>query len=321
DLPGNWTRAFEESEIWVDAGNKHVIAGGIICMDRGPLEMFVCPLYTKEHESVIAVNARSREIHATLLALGIEPGTPVQWEPEYKAASGPKIEIDIIWKDEESGEVMTRNGREMVLNSRRKREMDIDWVFGGSQIYKDPEDGTTFYYGDAGELVCLSNFSTATMDIPINSPQDNMDLMYEANTDKIPERGTKVYVVFKPELIPAEDNDDQNEEAVTNETEVTAEDRERITRAGVNTSTIAAACKMYKLNTGQFPTELSYLVEKPEEMNVALWAGPYLQNEDSLTDPWGNALRLKLDEADVRVEVSSNGPDGEPETDDDITGS
>ncbi len=219
DIPENWTRALESSEVWVDVGKHHVIAGGVTCMDQGPLEMFICPLYTKEHESVIAVNAKSHEIHALLLGIGVNPGAPVEWEPEYKVATGPTVAIDVMWKDEESGEIITRNGRELVQNARTGRELDTDWIFGGSQTYTDPEDGTTFYYGDAGEMVCLSNFSTATMDIPFPSPQSNYDLVFAANTEKIPAPGTKVYVIFKPDTDWAPEVDEKESDEKERETE------------------------------------------------------------------------------------------------------
>ena len=41
-------------------------------MREGPLEMFACPSGTKEHESVVAVLSKSREIHAALLAIGAQ---------------------------------------------------------------------------------------------------------------------------------------------------------------------------------------------------------------------------------------------------------
>ena len=116
---------------------------------------------------------------------------------EYRPAQGPRIKIEVRWK--EGDQEITRRAQEMVRNFKTKEKLDLDWVFGGSQIYTDPNDGTKVYYGDSGELVCLSNFSTATMDLPIKSSDSNDALLFEANPNAIPEIGTKVYVIFTPQ--------------------------------------------------------------------------------------------------------------------------
>ena len=85
-IPPHWKRLGKpgQSEVWLDLQNKSVIVGGHVCLTRGGLEMFVCPINTKEHESVIAAHAAAFEVHAALLAVKAKPGKPVQWEPEYK---------------------------------------------------------------------------------------------------------------------------------------------------------------------------------------------------------------------------------------------
>lgn len=198
DIPESWTRLSKTHEIWVDMKAKKVITAGHVVLRAGALEMFICPRRTKEHESVISVNALSSEVHAALVAIGADPGTPVQWEPEYEAASGPIIDMTITWKDGE--QIVTRNAKEMVRDFNTSKAITHDWVFGGSQTYTDPESGDSFYYGDTGELACVSNFSTATLDLNIESSDSNESLMFEAFTENIPEVATKVYVEFKPRL-------------------------------------------------------------------------------------------------------------------------
>ena len=206
DIPDNWKRITKvnETEIWLDSKSKQVMCAGVVCVQQGALEMFICPMGTKEHESVLAVNAKSYEIHTAFLALGFVPGKPVQWDPEYVPATGPFVDIDVMWKDPESDNIITKKGKEMVRNFTTKKALEQDWVFGGSVLETDPDSGRTYYYGDGGELVCVSNFSTATMDLPIESSQSNDALTYEAFSENIPEPGTKVYVVFKPRVADQE---------------------------------------------------------------------------------------------------------------------
>ena len=198
DIPDNWTRLFPKHEVWADLKKKQVIAGGNICLTAGSLEVFACPRHTKEHESIVSLNALSEQVHAALLAIDAKPGKPVKWVPDYKPASGDVIEIKVMWKADD--ELITRRGQEMILNIKTGEPMQHDWVFGGSMIEKieatenTPEE--SYYLANSGELVCVSNFSTAALDVPVKSSDANEGLLFQANTPNIPEVGTKVYVVF-----------------------------------------------------------------------------------------------------------------------------
>ena len=196
EIPTTWKR-LGPHEIWIDFKSKQVILGGNICLTAGQLEMFACPAGTKEHESVIAVNAAASEMHAALVALGIEPGKPCQWDPEYKPASGPVIDIEIRWRDTKSQSTISRSAKQMIQDFHTKKPMIHQWVFGGSELWEDPESGEKIYYANSGEMICLSNFSTASLDLNVESSQSNEGLLFQALTENIPPLGTKVYLVLK----------------------------------------------------------------------------------------------------------------------------
>ena len=48
--------------------------------------------------------------------------------------------------------------------------------------------------------MCVSNFGTAMLDIPVKSSKSNEELEFEAITKKIPPLGAPVHLVFKPKL-------------------------------------------------------------------------------------------------------------------------
>jgi hypothetical protein len=181
-------------EVWVDLGRKKVVVGGAVALDRGPIEFFACPQLTKEHESVIAVKASARLVHAALLAIGLEPGKPVSFDPVYAAASGPAVRLTLRWKDD-AGTVHEADARTWVRNARTGRELDTEWVFAGSSLWKDP-DGVEHYQADAGDFICVSNFPTATLDLPIESSQSNEALLFEAFPGRVPPVGTPVDIVL-----------------------------------------------------------------------------------------------------------------------------
>ena len=100
-------------------------------------------------------------------------------------------------------------------------------------------------------------------------------------------------------------------------------------------SQVATALDTYRLNVGRYPTEqeggLDALLKKPTFENPRLaekWQGPYLKPGVDLADPWGHRLRYEAIDRTTTAETDSPagppyklysvGPDGQPDTDDDI---
>lgn len=101
---------------------------------------------------------------------------------------------------------------------------------------------------------------------------------------------------------------------------------------------VATALDTYRLNIGHYPTEeeggLNALLTKPTFENERLgekWQGPYLKPGTTLDDAWGNAIHYEVvDVTTASADTTSSaapalpyklfsvGPDGQPETEDDI---
>ena len=97
---------------------------------------------------------------------------------------------------------------------------------------------------------------------------------------------------------------------------------------------VSSALDTYRLNMGHYPTEeeggIDALLIKPtfeSERMAERWKGPYLKPGTRLEDPWGNKLVYEVvdrslestdNTASLPYKLSSVGPDGQPETDDDI---
>jgi hypothetical protein len=189
----------DPDKVWVDRKNRLVYVDGYVSLREGFLEMFACTAGTKEHESVVAVESRAATVHAALLAVGAVDGDPVQHRPEFKPPTGTEIEIEVRWLDDK-GEWQHARAQDWVRHARTKKPMEQPWVFGGSMIYKDEETGKEYYMAEGGELICVSNFATATLDIPIESTDSDDALSFEANTEQIPPLGMPVRLVLKPKL-------------------------------------------------------------------------------------------------------------------------
>ncbi len=75
---------------------------------------------------------------------------------------------------------------------------------------------------------------------------------------------------------------------------------------------IKVAIAQFELDLGRFPKNLDELVYEGDEN----WPGPYMDSEEMPKDAWGGDY--KMERRGKRVRVTSNGPDGEPGTEDDL---
>jgi general secretion pathway protein G len=88
---------------------------------------------------------------------------------------------------------------------------------------------------------------------------------------------------------------------------------------------IAQMLQLYKLDVGKYPATdegLKALSERPDSIDEDsnLWKGPYVEDPDSLSDPWGKEYQYKSP-GEVNTngyDLWSNGPDGQEGTEDDI---
>jgi hypothetical protein len=197
--PAGLKRIAKDYDVWIDLERKLVVIDGKVCLRQGPLEMFACPRGTKEHEAVVALNSPARFVHAGLLAVGAKQGSPVRFRPEYTPATGTVIDVWVLWKDAEGMNRKVR-AQEWIRNVETEKALEYDWVFGGSGFWTDEETGERHYHADGGDLICVSNFSTAMMDLPVESSQTEGALLFDAFTERIPPIGTQIRLVLAPRI-------------------------------------------------------------------------------------------------------------------------
>jgi len=184
-------------EIWLDLAGRRVVVGGSVALDGGGIEVFACPTQSKEHEAIVVTRCPARLVHAGLLAIGLEPGKPVTFFPTYEPASGPKVKVAVRWQDAER-RWQERPAQEWIRNSKTGEALAADWVFAGSAFYRDNTDGKEYYQADGGDMICVSNFDTAMLDLPIESGNANEALLFEIFPERVPPRGTRVELVLSP---------------------------------------------------------------------------------------------------------------------------
>ena len=183
--------------VFIDKQKKQVVMVGQVCQRQVPLELFACPKNTKEHEAIVSIPTKAMIVHAALLAVGAEPGEPAHFDP-YTPARGQEVAVDLVWKDAK-GEIRRGRAQDWVKNASTGKALDKPWIFAGSGFWTDPTTKERHYQAEAGDLICVSNFSSATLDIAVQSSSANDSLAYEAFTERIPPKGTPVTLVLTPQ--------------------------------------------------------------------------------------------------------------------------
>ena len=194
EIPKTWKR-LGKNHIWADVENKRAIVRGATCLEQGLLEMFACPRQTKEHEAVVSVHAPASQVHATLLAVGHEPGQPMLWLEKYYPATGPLMQVELWWTDKD-GKLVKRRAQEMIRNTKTGKAMACDFVFAGSEKVYDPYEKKDIYMADYGPMINVANQPDAMIDVAIESSAEAQGSLFEVFTENVPPVNTKVYIVI-----------------------------------------------------------------------------------------------------------------------------
>lgn len=205
---------------------RHIDVDATVCLDSGYLELIACTKNSKEHESIIAVNAKAAHIHAALLLLRANPGSPAMMRRTEDGkwldiiASGSEVDVFLVFKDDK-GEMnehpiskfiqRAKAEEDYIPNAAARNAEDNGrfpthtFLFAGSQIYKG-DDGKARYLSDeSGNVISLSSFGDELLCLPGKHSQDNAALSWEIDPEHLPPVGTNVILRLKPkQAAPAE---------------------------------------------------------------------------------------------------------------------
>ncbi len=137
------------------------------------LELLACRPGTREHESVVTLDARAEHLHAALLLLGLEPGAPAdaRWEGETLVQTpprGPELGVWFVFDSAPQDPVpaavyVVEQARGATLHAGSDAGADaaVDaaggWRFTGSRLVEGPQR-TYFLAEENGTLISLVNF-------------------------------------------------------------------------------------------------------------------------------------------------------------------
>lgn len=103
----------KKKTVFIDLPQKRLILKATIVNRQTFLEMFCCQKMTKEHESILSVDAKAFVIHTGLLALGVKKGSPIKYRPKFQLPHGQELEMICHWTDK-NGKKRSQNASEWV---------------------------------------------------------------------------------------------------------------------------------------------------------------------------------------------------------------
>lgn len=126
---------------------------------------------------------------------------PIRYFPKFQELSwfGPMSTAQRDRLLALSGDAAYRKAINSFYRQSQSRQLDAGWVFAGSGYYVDEKTGRKAYLAEAGDLICVSNFPDAMLDLSIRST-DKQDegLMFEPWTERVPPAGTEVTMELAP---------------------------------------------------------------------------------------------------------------------------
>ena len=195
--------------IVINPKERFVDVQATVCLDDGSLELIACTKDTKEHESIIMVEASPVHIHTALLLLGAKNGTPAMRRPlneeltrwQDVPPSGDPIDVFLVWKNEK-GEEIERPISDFIMRSEEEQitpEPDKDkekfphtFLFAGSQL-SDPSDTPRKYAADySGHVISISAFGDEVLCLSEVYSQENGSLQWQIDSTHLPKLHSKV---------------------------------------------------------------------------------------------------------------------------------
>ena len=194
----------------VNVAERYVDIEATVCLDEGMLELVACTKGTKEHESIVAVEASPMHIHTALLVLGATNGHPAMRQPRAPPGVGwvdlppvgDPIEVFLVIPDAD-GQPAERPISEFVSVA----DGDSDgaageggdeggfpdaFVFAGSQL-RDNGDGPRTYLADeSGNVISILTFGDELLCLDGIHGHGNDALMWRVNPEHLPPAGTKI---------------------------------------------------------------------------------------------------------------------------------
>ncbi len=205
----------------INAQERCVDVESSVCLHRGALELVACTKGTKEHESIVVIEARPMHLHAALLLLGAKPGSPATRQQLGDQAErwldvpphGGPVDVFLVLKGKE-GRMVEHPISDFIAPSGKRSDdpASVDqearfpthtFLFAGSVLYGDGPGPRRYLSDESGNVISLSTFGDELLCLPAIHSQDNDALMWQVNATILPAVGSNVTLRLRPQILPA----------------------------------------------------------------------------------------------------------------------
>lgn len=187
-----------------------------LCLEAGMLELIACTPDSKEHESIVSLEAKAAHIHAALLLLGAQPGNPAMRRPVNEEQTrwvdlpprGSEVEVSLVFQDAQGKTVEHPIQRFMVRardygdpepgEGEEEHFPTSTFLFAGSHLYSDGDGPPKYLADESGNVISISTFGDELLCLPGLHSQENGALIWEVDGSKLPAAGSKVILRLKP---------------------------------------------------------------------------------------------------------------------------
>lgn len=193
-----------------------------VSLTEGLLELVACTKGTKEHESIVRINALPLHVHTALLLVGARNGTPAMRKPineeqtrwMHVRPSGDPIAVSLVIQDANGNEV-ERPIAEFIMRSEGDPYMpDLGYesdepeaekalfpsvfTFTGSHLIDQKDGGKQYLADQSGHVITISTFGDELLGLPDVQSRENGELVWEVDPTHLPPLDTEVKLRLRP---------------------------------------------------------------------------------------------------------------------------
>ena len=203
--------------IQLNLDERSIDVNATVCLHKGLLELVACTKGSKEHESIISIEARPVHIHTALLLFGAKPGTPtlrraagadgVRWIPVEPA--GDRVHVSLVFPDAK-GKLQEHSIEKFIALAQPKkisglkedkappRKFPSSFLFAGSHLVADGAGPKKYLCEQSGNVISISSFGDELLCLPEVFGHKNDGLIWEVNSKGLPKIGQQVILRLRP---------------------------------------------------------------------------------------------------------------------------
>lgn len=211
--------------VTINVEGRFVDIAGKVCLERGMLELVACTKGTKEHESIVAIEASAMHIHTALLLLGAEPGNPAMTKvPAGKneswvnvPPSGWPVDVLLVFPDK-TGKPAEHPISEFITRATSETEAargaaepgkgnkfpTHTFLFAGSRLLEDGPGPRKYMSDQSGNVISIVTFGDELLCLPDIHSEQKSALEWQVNAAGLPATGANVTLRLRPQRRPAE---------------------------------------------------------------------------------------------------------------------